>query len=123
MFGGRLAAGLVLAGALSACAAVDSTVAPRYDTVNRSLAVLRNESILLNIVRASHNYPLNFVAVGKVSPGMSNVTTIALPSFLTGPNPKCVNLTNAGVIGAAGAAACLAVPASPGRDVLFSNNT
>jgi hypothetical protein len=119
----RIGTGLLLAGALSACAAIDSTVDPRYDTVNRSLAKLRNEAILLNIVRASHQYPLNFAAIGKVSPGMSNVTSIGLPSFLAGPNPRCVNLANTGVIGAAGAAACLVAPASPARDVVFGNNT
>jgi hypothetical protein len=33
---------------------------PRYDTVNRSLAKARNESILLNIIRSSHDWPMSF---------------------------------------------------------------
>jgi hypothetical protein len=100
----------MLAGTLSACAAVDSTVAPRYDTVSRSIAQARNESILLNIIRASHDYPLSFSTVSQVIPQMTNTTTMGLPSFLLGPNPKCVPITT-----------CLAVPSSPGRDVLFGN--
>jgi uncharacterized membrane protein YgcG len=101
----------MLAGTLSACAAVDSTVAPRYDTVSRSIAQARNESILLNIVRASHDYPLSFSTVSQVIPQMTNTTTLGMPSFLVGPNPKCVPI-----------ATCLAVPSSPGRDVIFGNS-
>ena len=71
-----LIAGVLLAGSLSACAAVDSTVAPRYDTVSRSIAQARNESILLNIVRASHDYPLSFSTISQVIPQMTNVPLI-----------------------------------------------
>jgi hypothetical protein len=105
-----LVAGVVVAGTLSACAAVDSTVAPRYDTVSRSIAQARNESILLNIVRASHDYPLSFSTISQVIPQMTNATTVGLPSFLMGPNPKCIP-----------APTCLAVPPSPVRDVIFGN--
>jgi hypothetical protein len=105
-----LVAGVLLAGTLSACAAVDSTVAPRYDTVSRSIAQARNESILLNIGRASHDYPLSFSTISQVIPQMTNATTVGLPSFLMGPNPKCVP-----------APTCLAVPPSPVRDVIFGN--
>jgi hypothetical protein len=115
-----VAAGVLLAGLLSACAAVDSTIQPRYDTFNRQLERARNEAILLNIVRASHDWPLSFSTVSQVSPTFSNVTTMGLPSFMVGPNPRCLN-TNGGAIGAAGAAACLAVPSSPARDVIFGN--
>jgi hypothetical protein len=109
-------AGMLLAGTLGACAAVDSTVAPRYDTVSRSIAQARNESILLNIVRASHDYPLSFAAVGQVTPQMTNTTTVGMPQFLAGPNPRCATFTN-GVA----SAACLSVPPSPVRDVIFGN--
>jgi hypothetical protein len=51
---------------IAACAIVD-TIDPRYDTINRSAANARNESILLNIVRASQNAPLNFIAFSRVS--------------------------------------------------------
>ena len=115
-----LVAGALLAGTLGACAAVDSTVAPRYDTVSRSIAQARNESILLNIVRASHDYPLSFSTISQVIPQLTNTTTVGLPSFMEGPNPQCLNL-NAGAIGAAGAAKCLTPPATPGRDIMFGN--
>ncbi len=115
-----LVAGVLLAGTLGACAAVDSTVAPRYDTVSRSIAQARNESILLNIVRASHDYPLSFSTISQVIPQMTNTTTVGLPSFLEGPNPQCIN-TNGGAIGAAGIARCLTPPGSPGRDIIFGN--
>ena len=62
----------VLLGVLGGCAFVD-IVDPRYDSINRSTAKARNESILLNVVRASHNAPLNFVAFSKVS-GQTIVT-------------------------------------------------
>src|ERR1700731_1532799 len=96
----EVVAGILLAGTLGACAGVD----PRYDTVNRSLAKARNESILLNIIRSSHDWPMSFTTVPQVNPSMQNVTTLGIPSFLLGPNPK-------------GALA----PASPARDVIFGN--
>jgi hypothetical protein len=114
-----LVAGVLLAGTVGACAVVDP-VDPRYDTVNRSLAKARNESILLNIIRSSHDWPMSFTTVPQVNPSMQNVTTVGLPSFLEGPNPQCINL-NGGAIGAAGAARCLTPPGSPGRDILFGN--
>ena len=69
-------AGACVAGLLSACAVVDPVDA-RYDTISRSLAKARNESIFLNIVRASHDYPLSFVTVSNVTPTMTNTATIA----------------------------------------------
>jgi hypothetical protein len=115
MWGRDLITGILLAGTLGACAVVDP-VEPRYDTVNRSLAKARNESILLNIIRSSHDWPMSFTTVPQVNPSMQNVTTLGLPSFLVGPNPRCVSVAN-GVVGAA----CLAVPPSPVRDVIFGN--
>jgi len=97
-------AGTLLVGLLGACAAVDSTIQPRYDTFNRQLERARNESILLNIVRASHDWPLSFSTVSQVSPTFSNATTLGMPSWLAGPTPR-------------GALA----PGSPGRDVIFGN--
>jgi hypothetical protein len=95
--------GILLAGTVGACAVVDP-VDPRYDTVNRSLAKARNESILLNIIRSSHDWPMSFTTVPQVNPSMQNTTTLGLPSFLVGPNPK-------GTI----------TPGSPARDVIFGN--
>jgi hypothetical protein len=103
-------AGILLAGTVGACAVVDP-VDPRYDTVNRSLAKARNESILLNIIRSSHDWPMSFTTVPQVNPSMQNQTTMGLPSFLVGPNPRCVPT-----------ATCLTPPGSPGRDVIFGNS-
>jgi hypothetical protein len=113
MWGRDLVAAVLLAATLGACAAIDSTVAPRYDTVSRSIAQARNESILLNIVRASHDYPLSFSTVSQVIPQLTNTTTMGLPSFLEGPNPGCLPAT--------GAVRCLTPPSSPARDIIFGN--
>jgi hypothetical protein len=100
------------AGALTACAVVDP-VDNRYDTVGRSLAKSRNEAIFLNLVRASHDYPLSFTTIANVTPGMTNTTNVALPSFLLGPH-----------VGAYSTASAAAAPLfTPGRDVIFGNTT
>jgi hypothetical protein len=101
---GRWLAGTLIAGSLGACAAVDP-VDNRYDTISRSLAKARNESIFLNIVRASHDYPLSFVVVSNVTPAMTNTTSLALPSFLFGPS-----------FGGS-------LPTAAGRDVVFGSTT
>jgi hypothetical protein len=100
-------AGACLAGSLlSACAVIDP-VDSRYDTVSRSLAKARNESILLNLVRASQDYPLSFVTVGNVTPTLTNTTNLGLPSFLLGPGAVSGNANSL---------------FTPGRDVIFGNN-
>jgi hypothetical protein len=101
------------AGALTACAVVDP-VDNRYDTVGRSLAKARNEAIFLNLVRASHDYPLSFTTIANVTPGMTNTTSLSLPSFLLGPH--------IGSYAASGAAAASPL-FTPGRDVIFGNTT
>jgi hypothetical protein len=99
--------------ALGACALVDP-VDSRYDTVTRSLAKARNEAIFLNLIRASHDYPLSFAAIGSVSPQITNTTSLALPNFMFGPHiptypPGTTSVT---------------IPLfSPGRDVIFGNTT
>src|SRR3954465_188075 len=81
----RLAlSGALICGALTSCAIVD-VVDPRYDSINRSTAKARNESILLNIVRASHDAPLNFVAFSKVSGQTTVAANAGLPQFNLGP--------------------------------------
>ena len=108
-----LLAGLLLGGALGACALVDP-VDNRYDTVSRSLAKGRNESIFLNLVRASHDYPLSFTVVSNVTPSLTNTSTLALPSFLFGPH----------IAPYTGAGGTVAAPLfTPGRDVIFGNST
>src|SRR3984885_291624 len=98
-----LLVGALLAGALGACAVVDP-VDNRYDTVSRSLAKARNESIFLNLVRASHDYPLSFTVVANVTPSLTNTTSLALPSFLLGPRFP-------------------GLPTTVDRDVVFGNTT
>src|SRR4029450_13121276 len=76
------------AAVVTACSAVDNAIDPRYDDINRSTAKARNESILLNIVRASHNAPLKFAAFSRVSGTTSISGNAALPNFLLGPYTK-----------------------------------
>jgi hypothetical protein len=75
---------VLLASLAGACGLTDP-VDFRYDNIGRSLAVARNESIFLNIVRASHDYPLAFTTISQVTPSMSNTTSFSLPSFVEGP--------------------------------------
>jgi hypothetical protein len=77
--------GILIAAVLSGCAAIDSTVAPRYDTVSRNFAEARNEAILLNIVRAAHDDPLSFSAISQAIPQTTNGTSLGLPQFFEGP--------------------------------------
>jgi hypothetical protein len=112
----KLLVSVGLAGVLGACAIVDP-VDNRYDTVSRSLAKARNESIFLNLVRASHDYPLSFVVVSNVTPSLTNTTSLALPSFLLGPHVGLFP-TSTGAVGAAASPLF-----TPGRDVIFGNTT
>ena len=105
-----LLVGALLAGLLGACAVVDP-VDNRYDTVSRSLAKARNESIFLNLVRASHDYPLSFTVVANVTPSLTNTTSFSLPSFLLGPSARVAT------------GAELTPGFTPGRDVIFGNTT
>jgi hypothetical protein len=102
-----LLAGAASAGLLTACAVVDP-VDNRYDTISRSLAKARNEAIFLNLVRASHDYPLSFVTIANVTPSMTNTTNFALPGFLFGPRIPSPSTTEL---------------FTPGRDVVFGNTT
>jgi uncharacterized membrane protein YgcG len=108
---------MLLASLVAACGLTDP-VDYRYDNIGRSLAVARNEAIFLNIVRASHDYPLAFTTISQVTPSMTNTSSFALPSFVEGP----------GAISRIGTAAAPAVlntfPSSaPARDWIFGNTT
>ena len=70
----------------SQCAIVD-TFDGRYAQINRSSETARNQSILLNIVRASRHVPLNFVAFSRVSGSTTASMGGGLPNILTGPYP------------------------------------
>ena len=114
-----LLAGGVLAGLLSACAVVDP-VDRRYDTIGRSLAKARDEAIFLNLIRASHDYPLAFTTIANVTPSMTNTSSLALPSFSFGP-PNC--LPTFGPTGALTSRACSFPTGIPGASVGVSNST
>jgi hypothetical protein len=114
-----LLAGGLLAGLLSACAVVDP-VDRRYDTIGRSLAKARDEAIFLNLVRASHDYPLAFTTIANVTPSMSNTTSFALPSFSLGP-ANC--LPSFGPTGVLTGRACSLPTGFGGADVGVSNST
>jgi uncharacterized membrane protein YgcG len=108
-----LLAGGLLAGLLSACAIVDP-VDQRYDTVSRSLAKARDQAIFLNLVRASHDYPLAFTTIANVTPTMTNTSSFGLPSFLEGP----------GDVLRSGTAVTSTFPtSSPFRDFVYGNTT
>ncbi len=86
----------VLVGALAlglagACAVIDS-VDPRYDHIDRASARARNEAILLNIVRASHSVPLNFIAFSKVSGTHAVAMGAGAPQFGLGPEPLVITV-------------------------------
>lgn len=76
----------LIAGALSGCAVVDSSIDDRYDSIDRSAGRARNESVLRNIARASQKVPLTFMAFSKVSGGLSANVAAAMPSFSLGPH-------------------------------------
>jgi hypothetical protein len=107
---------VLLASLVGACALTDP-VDTRYDMIGRSLAKARNEAIFLNLVRASHDYPLAFTAISQVTPSMTNTSSLALPSFLEGPGAIVRS-------GAGGASTISTFPSSsPFRDVIFGNTT
>jgi len=115
-----LVAGGLLAGLLSACAVVDP-VDSRYDTVSRSLAKARNEAIFLNLVRASHDYPLSFTAIANVTPTMTNTSSFALPTFSFGPANCLPGLSVA--TSTTRSTTCSFGTGVPGAATLLTNNT
>jgi hypothetical protein len=112
-----LIAGGLLAGLLSACAVVDP-VDSRYDTVGRSLAKGRDEAIFLNLVRASHDYPLAFTTVSNVTPTMTNTSSFSLPTFSIGP-PNCLPIPS----GALRITSCTYGTGALGAATALGNNT
>lgn len=68
------------------CSAIDSSISQRIYTINKSIEEARNESVLLNIVRASYSHPLNFVTVSKIGGGGALDFRSQLPTLTLGPN-------------------------------------
>jgi hypothetical protein len=112
---------MLVAVVAAACAIID-TVDPRYDVVNRASAKARNEGILLNIVRASRNVPLNFIAFSRVSGSQGASATVALPTFLLGPTFTAVT-TAVNAAGAVTGQTFSRQLGSPQRDVIFNDRT
>jgi len=108
---------VLLASLVGACALTDP-VDNRYDMIGRSLAKARNEAIFLNLVRASHDYPLAFTAISQVTPSMTNTSSFALPTFVEGPGALLR-------VGTAAAPATLNTfpSTAPARDFIFGNTT
>jgi hypothetical protein len=77
---------VVVVATIAGCSYVDS-IDSRYNDVNRSAADARNQSILLNIVRASDSAPLNFVAFSRVTTNTAANASAGLPGFALGPPP------------------------------------
>ncbi len=109
---------LLLASIVGACAMVDP-VDTRYDTISRSLAQARNEAIFLNLVRASHDYPLSFTVISQVTPSMTNTSSLGLPSFLLGPGAAVRTTASA----SASTVVSTFPSSSPFRDIIFGNTT
>ncbi len=63
----------------------DGVIDPRFDHLNRTTSKARNEAILLNIVRASKNIPLNFATFSKVSGSTTATGSASTPAFILGP--------------------------------------
>ena len=86
----------ICAAALTAQCAVVDNIDGRIMQTNRSSEMARNELTLLNILRASNDAPLNFVAFARVT----GITTVGmgagLPSFLTGPYTLPANTATTG---------------------------
>lgn len=116
----QLLVGGLLACLLGACAAVDP-VDNRYDNVSRSWATARNESIFLNLIRASYDDPLSFTTVSNVTPSMTNVTGLALPAFSLGP-ANCLP-TLAIAAASTKTMTCTYPTGAPGAPVGFGNTT
>ena len=66
---------------LSGCAFVDSSISPRVGAINSGYDQAINDTILTNILRASSDRPLTFVALSKVSGSQTFSSTNVLPTF------------------------------------------
>jgi hypothetical protein len=123
--------GVVLAAlAMGGCAITD-TVHPRAETINHSTEQARNASIILNIIRASQDAPLNFVAFSSVAGTTQLTGNAGLPNFLLGPSwgPAFSVLTGGITAGngitSTGQAVRGGTPqlGAPGRDAIFGKDT
>jgi hypothetical protein len=102
----RAVGAVLFAISLTACALVD-TLEPRAETLNRTMTEYRDTATLLNIVRASRNDPMNFVALTGTTAHGTLTGNEGLPSFIVGPHT----------------AVTAAAPAVPARNWTFGPNS
>lgn len=81
----RIALGASLLLLLTDCAVMDYQLDPRAGVINHQTDNARNNEILLNIIRASHSQPLNFVPISKASGTQTTDLKVGLPTFTLGP--------------------------------------
>jgi hypothetical protein len=81
----RIALGAGLLVLLAGCALMDYQLDPRAGVINHQTDNARNNEILLNIIRASHSQPLNFVPISKASGTQTTDLKVGLPTFTLGP--------------------------------------
>jgi hypothetical protein len=73
------------AACMGGCGVVD-TIHPRHETINFTTERARNESILLNIIRASQDIPLNFVAFSSIAGTSQLGASVGLPGATFAPH-------------------------------------
>jgi hypothetical protein len=87
------------------CAIVDDALSPRTYSINETADAVLNNSILLNILRASDSEPLNFVAIAKYTAGgqlgvnaqagqFTYVAQVTHPGSQYGPNSVTGQVSN-----------------------------
>ncbi len=81
----RVVLAILAAGWLTGCVAV-GIVDTSAGTIDHSVGRARNNSILLNIVRASRYEPLYFYSVSRVSGGGTADLKLSLPALTFGPH-------------------------------------
>jgi hypothetical protein len=77
---------LLVAGTFAGCVMIDSAISPRVINLNLSVDQAQNDSILMNVVRASHSQPLTFVGISKISGSQTSGMSNGLPGFHFGPD-------------------------------------
>jgi hypothetical protein len=80
----RLIACATLFALLPSCAVIDGAVPPRVYSLNLGSDTVHNQGILLNIVRASYDQPLTFVALSKITDTGYVQGTLGIPTVNEG---------------------------------------
>ena len=70
---------------MDACAILDDQITSRSDILKDATDNAKNNWILVNIIRASHSQPLNFLAISKATGGQTTDFKVGLPNVTFGP--------------------------------------